>query len=86
MEHVYSDIVVLTLFFLSNHSLQEKVDMMTVLAGILSLGNIVFEPSESDALRVAESARGWLKASAVSSNAGLPAFFIGQFTEQCRLM
>ncbi|XP_023667480.2 myosin-IIIb [Paramormyrops kingsleyae] len=43
---------------------REKVDMMTVLAGILSLGNIVFEPSESDALRVAESAQGWLKASA----------------------
>ncbi|XP_053500993.1 myosin-IIIb isoform X1 [Ictalurus furcatus] len=43
---------------------QEKVDMMTILAGILSLGNIAFEPTESDALKVSETSRGWLKATA----------------------
>lgn len=39
---------------------------MTILAGILSLGNIAFEPTESDALKVSETSRGWLKATAVS--------------------
>ncbi|CAB1318501.1 unnamed protein product, partial [Coregonus sp. 'balchen'] len=43
---------------------QEKVDMMTILAGILSLGNIMFEPTETDALRVTEKSMGWLKATA----------------------
>ncbi|KAL0965525.1 hypothetical protein UPYG_G00282450 [Umbra pygmaea] len=43
---------------------QEKVDMMTILAGILSLGNIMFEPMESDGLRVTEKSTGWLKATA----------------------
>ncbi|TRY60838.1 hypothetical protein DNTS_026778 [Danionella cerebrum] len=43
---------------------QEKVDMMTILAGILSLGNITFETTDSDALRVSEASRGWLKATA----------------------
>uniref|UniRef100_A0A8C8C4T8 Myosin-IIIb-like n=1 Tax=Oncorhynchus tshawytscha TaxID=74940 RepID=A0A8C8C4T8_ONCTS len=43
---------------------QEKVDMMTILAGILSLGNIMFEPTETDALRVTDKSMGWLKATA----------------------
>uniref|UniRef100_A0A8C1W3A4 Myosin-IIIb-like n=1 Tax=Cyprinus carpio TaxID=7962 RepID=A0A8C1W3A4_CYPCA len=43
---------------------QEKVDMMTILAGILSLGNIAFETTDSDALKVSEASRGWLKATA----------------------
>ncbi|XP_073685794.1 myosin-IIIb [Garra rufa] len=43
---------------------QEKVDMMTILAGILSLGNITFETTDSDALKVCEASRGWLKATA----------------------
>uniref|UniRef100_A0A9J7YGK8 Myosin motor domain-containing protein n=2 Tax=Cyprinus carpio TaxID=7962 RepID=A0A9J7YGK8_CYPCA len=43
---------------------QEKVDMMTILAGILSLGNITFETTDSDALKVSEASRGWLKATA----------------------
>ncbi|KAF5906904.1 myosin-IIIb-like isoform X2, partial [Clarias magur] len=43
---------------------QEKVDMMTILAGILSLGNITFEPTENDVLKVSETSQGWLKASA----------------------
>ncbi|KAK6305339.1 hypothetical protein J4Q44_G00241190 [Coregonus suidteri] len=43
---------------------QEKVDMMTILAGILSLGNIMFEPTETDALRVTGKSMGWLKATA----------------------
>ncbi|KAK9968759.1 hypothetical protein ABG768_003067 [Culter alburnus] len=43
---------------------QEKVDMMTILAGILSLGNITFETTDSDVLKVSETSRGWLKATA----------------------
>ncbi|XP_063067724.1 myosin-IIIb isoform X2 [Engraulis encrasicolus] len=43
---------------------QEKVDMMTILAGILSLGNIMFEPGEGDVLRITSSSVGWLKAAA----------------------
>uniref|UniRef100_A0A674AJV0 Myosin-IIIb-like n=1 Tax=Salmo trutta TaxID=8032 RepID=A0A674AJV0_SALTR len=43
---------------------QEKVDMMTILAGILSLGNIMFEPTETDAVRVTDKSMGWLKATA----------------------
>ncbi|XP_043087590.1 myosin-IIIb isoform X2 [Puntigrus tetrazona] len=43
---------------------QEKVDMMTILAGILSLGNITFETTDTDALKVSEGSRGWLKATA----------------------
>lgn len=39
---------------------------MTILAGILSLGNITFETTDSDALKVSEASRGWLKATAVS--------------------
>lgn len=40
--------------------------MMTILAGILSLGNITFETTDSDVLKVSETSRGWLKATAVS--------------------
>ncbi|XP_030623933.1 myosin-IIIb-like [Chanos chanos] len=43
---------------------QEKVDMMTILAGILSLGNITFEPTDTEALKVSDQSVGWLKASA----------------------
>ncbi|KAK7125339.1 hypothetical protein R3I93_020882 [Phoxinus phoxinus] len=43
---------------------QEKVDMMTILAGILSLGNITFETTDNDVLKVSETSRGWLKATA----------------------
>uniref|UniRef100_A0A8C8D2S8 Uncharacterized protein n=1 Tax=Oncorhynchus tshawytscha TaxID=74940 RepID=A0A8C8D2S8_ONCTS len=43
---------------------QEKVDMMTILAGILSLGNIMFEPTETDVLKVTGKSMGWLKATA----------------------
>ncbi|XP_076876747.1 myosin-IIIb [Brachyhypopomus gauderio] len=43
---------------------REKVDMMTILAGVLSLGNITFEITDSDALKVTEKCRGWLKATA----------------------
>lgn len=39
---------------------------MTILAGILSLGNITFETTDSDILKVSETSRGWLKATAVS--------------------
>ncbi|XP_051542316.1 myosin-IIIb [Myxocyprinus asiaticus] len=43
---------------------QEKVDMMTILAGILSLGNIMFETTDNDILKVSETSRGWLKVTA----------------------
>ncbi|XP_051971635.1 myosin-IIIb-like [Xyrauchen texanus] len=43
---------------------QEKVDMMTILAGILSLGNITFETTDNDVLNVCEGLHGWLKATA----------------------
>ncbi|XP_028660644.1 myosin-IIIb isoform X2 [Erpetoichthys calabaricus] len=43
---------------------QEKVDMMTILAGILSLGNIGFEPQENAILKVTDQSTGWLKAAA----------------------
>ncbi|KAG2466464.1 MYO7A protein, partial [Polypterus senegalus] len=43
---------------------QEKVDMMTILAGILSLGNISFEPQENGILKVTDQSTGWLKAAA----------------------
>ncbi|XP_066507913.1 myosin-IIIb isoform X2 [Hoplias malabaricus] len=43
---------------------QEKVDMMTILAGILSLGNITFETADNDALKVTDKSQGWLKAAA----------------------
>ena len=41
--------------------------MQAILAGVLSLGNVTFEPQESDgSLKVSESSQGWLKAAAVS--------------------
>ncbi|MGH0161614.1 UNVERIFIED_CONTAM: hypothetical protein FKN15_007053 [Acipenser sinensis] len=43
---------------------QEQVDMKTILAGILSLGNIKFEPQETGILRATEQSNGWLKAAA----------------------
>lgn len=47
--------------------LQEQVDMQAILAGVLSLGNVSFQPQESNgAVQVGEVSRGWLKAAAVS--------------------
>ncbi|XP_061071712.1 myosin-IIIb isoform X2 [Conger conger] len=43
---------------------QEKVDMMTILAGILSLGNIMFEPTDGEMVKVTNKSLGWLKATA----------------------
>ncbi|XP_015221377.2 myosin-IIIb [Lepisosteus oculatus] len=43
---------------------QEQVDMMTILAGILSLGNIMFEPQDNEMLKVTAKSVGWLKAAA----------------------
>ncbi|KAK6492680.1 myosin-IIIb-like isoform X1 [Huso huso] len=43
---------------------QEQVDMKTILAGILSLGNIKFEPQETGILKATEQSNGWLKAAA----------------------
>uniref|UniRef100_A0A4W3IC10 Myosin-IIIb-like n=1 Tax=Callorhinchus milii TaxID=7868 RepID=A0A4W3IC10_CALMI len=43
---------------------QEQVDMLTILAGILSLGNIVFEPQDTGILKVTNESKGWLKAAA----------------------
>ncbi|KFV17895.1 Unconventional myosin-VIIb, partial [Tauraco erythrolophus] len=46
---------------------QEQVDMQAILAGVLSLGNVTFEPEESNgSVKVSEASRGWLKATAVS--------------------
>ncbi|NXL82527.1 MYO3B protein, partial [Leptocoma aspasia] len=47
---------------------QEQVDMQAILAGVLSLGNVTFEPEESNgSVKVSEASRGWLKAAAVTS-------------------
>ncbi|XP_071437358.1 myosin-IIIb-like isoform X2 [Pithys albifrons albifrons] len=44
---------------------QEQVDMWTVLAGVLSLGNVTFGPEESNGpVKVSEASKGWLKAAA----------------------
>ncbi|KFW87784.1 Myosin-IIIb, partial [Manacus vitellinus] len=46
---------------------QEQVDMQTILAGVLSLGNVTFDPEESNGpVKVSEASKGWLKAAAVS--------------------
>ncbi|NXD05164.1 MYO3B protein, partial [Certhia familiaris] len=46
---------------------QEQVDMQAILAGVLSLGNVTFEPEESKgSVKVSEASQGWLKAAAVS--------------------
>ncbi|KFV53366.1 Myosin-IIIb, partial [Tyto alba] len=45
---------------------QEQVDMQAILAGVLSLGNVTFEPEESNgSVKVSEASQGWLKATAV---------------------
>ncbi|KAF1472715.1 Myosin-IIIb, partial [Eudyptula minor novaehollandiae] len=45
---------------------QEQVDMQAILAGVLSLGNVTFEPEESNgSVKVSDASRGWLKAAAV---------------------
>ncbi|NXV36717.1 MYO3B protein, partial [Rissa tridactyla] len=45
---------------------QEQVDMQAILAGVLSLGNVTFEPEERNgSVKVSEASRGWLKAAAV---------------------
>ncbi|NXK11068.1 MYO3B protein, partial [Herpetotheres cachinnans] len=45
---------------------QEQVDMQAILAGVLSLGNVTFEPEESSgSVKVSEASRGWLRAAAV---------------------
>ncbi|KQK82878.1 myosin-IIIb-like protein [Amazona aestiva] len=44
---------------------QEQVDMQAILAGVLSLGNVTFEPEESSgSAKVSEASWGWLKAAA----------------------
>ncbi|RLV98232.1 hypothetical protein DV515_00011044 [Chloebia gouldiae] len=44
---------------------QEQVDMQAILAGVLSLGNVTFEPEESNGpVKVSEASQGWLKAAA----------------------
>ncbi|XP_027490984.1 myosin-IIIb-like isoform X1 [Corapipo altera] len=44
---------------------QEQVDMQTILAGVLSLGNVTFDPEESNGpVKVSEASKGWLKAAA----------------------
>ncbi|XP_009945593.1 PREDICTED: myosin-IIIb-like, partial [Leptosomus discolor] len=44
---------------------QEQVDMQAILAGVLSLGNVTFEPEESnESVKVSEASQGWLKAAA----------------------
>ncbi|NXY22775.1 MYO3B protein, partial [Atrichornis clamosus] len=47
---------------------QEQVDMQAILAGVLSLGNVTFEPEESNgSAKVSEASQGWLKAAAVDA-------------------
>ncbi|XP_050770619.1 LOW QUALITY PROTEIN: unconventional myosin-VIIa-like [Gymnogyps californianus] len=44
---------------------QEQVDTQAILAGVLSLGNVTFEPQERNrSVKVSEASRGWLKAAA----------------------
>ncbi|OPJ75468.1 myosin-IIIb-like [Patagioenas fasciata monilis] len=44
---------------------QEQVDMQAILAGVLSLGNVTFEPEESSgSVKVSEASQGWLQAAA----------------------
>ncbi|NXU85139.1 MYO3B protein, partial [Xiphorhynchus elegans] len=45
---------------------QEQVDMRAILAGVLSLGNVTFEPEDGNGpVKVSEASKGWLKAAAV---------------------
>ncbi|NWQ66618.1 MYO3B protein, partial [Neopipo cinnamomea] len=47
---------------------QEQVDMQAILAGVLSLGNVTFDPEESNGpIKVSEASQGWLKAAAVDA-------------------
>ncbi|XP_069482878.1 myosin-IIIb-like [Ambystoma mexicanum] len=41
---------------------QEQADMQAILAGVLSLGNVLFEPQESGGVKVTPTSQGWLKA------------------------
>ncbi|KGL87363.1 Myosin-IIIb, partial [Charadrius vociferus] len=51
---------------------QEQVDMQAILAGVLSLGNVTFEPEERNgSVKVSEASWGWLKAAAVSHKSQL---------------
>ncbi|XP_068784796.1 myosin-IIIb isoform X4 [Struthio camelus] len=44
---------------------QEQVDMQAILAGVLSLGNVTFEPQENNgSVKVSGASQGWLKAAA----------------------
>ncbi|XP_069819475.1 myosin-IIIb-like [Dendropsophus ebraccatus] len=43
---------------------QEELDLQTILSGVLSLGNLVFEPEEAGGVSVARASMGWLKAAA----------------------
>ncbi|XP_077137407.1 myosin-IIIb-like isoform X1 [Ranitomeya variabilis] len=43
---------------------QEELDLKIVLSGILSLGNIVFDPEEAGGVTVDAASMGWLKATA----------------------
>ncbi|XP_044131071.1 myosin-IIIb-like [Bufo gargarizans] len=43
---------------------QEELDLKIVLSGVLSLGNIVFEPEEAGGVTVDGASMGWLKAAA----------------------
>ncbi|XP_062455597.1 myosin-IIIb-like isoform X2 [Rhea pennata] len=44
---------------------EEQVDMQAILAGVLSLGNVTFEPQENNgSVKVSEASQGWLKAAA----------------------
>ncbi|KAG8430629.1 hypothetical protein GDO86_020253, partial [Hymenochirus boettgeri] len=43
---------------------QEDMDLKVILSGVLSLGNVVFEPEETGGVKVCPSALGWLKAAA----------------------
>ncbi|OCU02869.1 myosin-IIIb [Xenopus laevis] len=43
---------------------QEELDLKVILSGVLSLGNVMFEPQENGGVRVSPTAMGWLKAAA----------------------
>ncbi|MEE6527395.1 hypothetical protein FKM82_028754 [Ascaphus truei] len=44
---------------------QEELDMKVILSGVLSLGNVIFQPQDTGGVKVTPSAMGWLKAAAV---------------------
>ncbi|XP_056407834.1 unconventional myosin-X-like isoform X2 [Hyla sarda] len=43
---------------------QEELDLKTILSGVLSLGNIVFDPEEAGGVSMSRASMGWLKAAA----------------------